>query len=131
MKTSGKQRPAPDGHRSFCPIAGALDILGDKWTLLVIRDLFMGKHRYGEFQASPEAIPTNILADRLKRLEATGLVVKESYQSHPPRAAYYLTRRGADLAPVLRALRAWGETHIEGSGVPEPFKHLPAPEIRG
>lgn len=131
MKTSGEKVPAPDGHRSFCPIAGTLDILGDKWTLLVIRDLFLGKHRYGEFQASPESIPTNILADRLKRLEANGLVVKEYYQNNPPRAAYYLTRRGADLAPVLRAMRVWGETHIDGTHVPESFNNMPAPEIRG
>lgn len=104
--------------------------MGDKWTLLVIRDLFLGKHRYGEFQASPEAIPTNILAERLKRLEAGGLVVKEYYQSNPPRAEYFLTRSGADLGPVLRALREWGNQYIDGTNVPEEFKKLPAPEVR-
>ncbi len=130
MKKSGQKKTAPEGYRSFCPIASALDIMGDKWTLLVIRDLFLGKHRYGEFQASPEVIPTNILAERLKRLEATGLVVKEYYQDNPPRAEYYLTRRGADLAPVLRAMREWGEKHIDGTYVPEKFKESPLPEIR-
>ena len=130
MKKSGQERTALAGHRSFCPIASALDIVGDKWTLVVIRDLFLGKHRYGEFQASPEAIPTNILAERLKRLEAAGLVVKEYYQDTPPRAEYYLTRRGADLGPVLRTIREWGEKHIDGTRVPEEFKKLPPPEIR-
>lgn len=130
MKKSGQKATAPDNHRSFCPIASALDIMGDKWTLLVIRDLFLGKHRYGEFQASPEAIPTNILAERLKRLEAGGLVVKAYYQDHPPRAEYYLTQRGADLGPVLCAMREWGRKHIDGTYVPEEFKALPAPEIR-
>ena len=104
--------------------------MGDKWTLVVIRDLFLGKHRYGEFQASPEGIPTNVLAERLKRLEAARLVVKEDYQDNPPRAEYYLTRRGADLGPVLRTMREWGEKHIDGTYVPEEFKALPPPEIR-
>lgn len=130
MKKSALKITALEGFRSTCPIASALDIVGDKWTLVVIRDLFLGKHRYGEFQASPEAIPTNILAERLKRLEAAGLVAKEFYQANPPRAEYYLTRRGADLGPVLRAMREWGEKHIDGTLVPEKFKGLPAPEIR-
>ncbi len=130
MNQSDRKKPAFESHRSACPIASALDIVGDKWTLVVIRDLFLGKHRYGEFQSSPEAIPTNILADRLKRLEAAGLVVKELYQNNPPRADYYLTRRGADLGPVLHAMREWGKKHIEGTFVPEKFRELPPPEIR-
>lgn len=131
MNPLANQPAVLESQRSFCPIASALDILGDKWTLVVVRDLFFGKHRYGEFQASPEAIPTNILAERLKRLEAAGLVVKEYYQDNPPRAEYFLTRRGADLAPVLRALRDWGIEHIAGTQVPENLKKPPAPEIRG
>ena len=130
MRKSGQRKTALEGYRSFCPIASTLDIMGDKWTLLVIRDLFLGKHRYGEFQASPESIPTNILAERLKRLEAAGLVVKEYYQDNPPRADYYLTRCGADLAPVLSAMRVWGSKHIDGTHIPEEFKKLPAPEVR-
>ncbi len=113
--------------RSTCPVACLLDIVGDKWTLLVVRDLFMHKHRYAEFQASPEAIPTNILADRLKRLEAAGIVKRELYQTNPPRAEYFLTRKGADLAPVLRALRDWGKQYIPGVVVPEKYG---LPEIR-
>ncbi len=117
----------PADPRSSCPISGALDIVGDKWTLLVVRDLFLNKHRYGDFLASPEAIPTNILADRLKRLEAAGIVKRELYQDNPPRAEYFLSRRGADLAPVLRAMAKWGIQHLPGTELPE---RLPPPEIR-
>ena len=98
--------------RSPCPIAGTLDIVGDKWTLLVVRDLFAGKTTYGEFQASPEAIPTNILADRLKRLLAHGLIEKSPYQNNPVRYAYQLTDTGRELGPVLKAIVNWGEHHI-------------------
>lgn len=113
--------------RSTCPIACILDILGDKWTLLVIRDLFLNKHRYGEFIESPEGIPTNILAERLRRLEAAGIIKKVLYQSNPPRAEYYLTSKGADLGRVLGAMRKWAERHVPGVVSPATF---PQPEIR-
>ncbi len=118
---------SPADPRSSCPISGALDIVGDKWTLLVVRDLFMNKRRYGDFLASPEAIPTNILADRLKRLEVAGIVKRELYQDNPPRAEYFLTRRGADLAPVLRAMAKGGMEYLPGTELPE---RPPPPEIR-
>lgn len=128
MKKSNPNTPSPEGYRSSCPIANVLDILGDKWTLLVVRDLlFLGKHRYGEFQSSDESIPTNILADRLKRLEAAGLVKKEFYQDKPPRAEYFLTRKGADLAPILKAMGQWGQQYIPGVVMPKQFV---SPEIR-
>jgi DNA-binding HxlR family transcriptional regulator len=98
--------------RSRCPISCALDLLGDRWTLLVIRDLFGGKSRYGEFATSAEGIPTNILADRLERLEASGLVTSEPYQENPRRYAYTLTPKGRDLRPVLGALGAWALRHV-------------------
>jgi len=105
--------------RSPCPIANTLDILGDKWTLLVVRDLlFLGKRLYGEFMQSDEGIPTNILADRLKRLEETGLLTKEPYQSNPVRHQYRLTRKGAKLFPVLREIIRWANKHIPGTSVP-------------
>jgi len=105
--------------RSPCPIANTLDILGDKWTLLVVRDLlFLGKRLYGEFMQSDEGIPTNILADRLKRLEETGLVTKEPYQSNPIRHQYRLTRKGTELFPVLREIIRWANKHIPGTSVP-------------
>jgi DNA-binding HxlR family transcriptional regulator len=108
----------PVEFRSSCPVACLLDIVGDKWTLIVIRDLFYNKHRYGDFLTSSESIPTNILADRLKRLEAAGIIKREIYQVNPPRAEYFLTTRGADLAPVLRAMSHWGKQYIPGVKIP-------------
>lgn len=102
--------------RSPCPIAGALDILGDTWTLLVIRDLlFYDKHRFADFLDSPERISTNILSERLRRLERCGLVERRVYQQRPTREEYYLTARGHDLLPVLRELIAWGKAHVPGT----------------
>ena len=100
--------------RSPCPVANTLDIIGDKWTLLIIRDLFWGKQTYKEFQASPEAIPTNVLAERLRRLLEYGIVEKTPYQDRPVRYAYSLTAKGRELGPVLTAMRVWGETFIPG-----------------
>jgi DNA-binding HxlR family transcriptional regulator len=102
-------------RRSSCPIAGALDLLGDRWTLVLIRDLFAGKQRYGEFEASAEGIPTNILADRLARLEAAGVITTAPYQQNPPRYAYRLTPNGEDLRSVLAALAGWGLRHVAGT----------------
>jgi DNA-binding HxlR family transcriptional regulator len=110
-----------------CPVASALELLGDRWTLVVVRDLVVGKHRYGEFQESPEGIPTNILAERLKRLENLEIVEKRPYQERPPRFEYHLTERGEELRPVLAALRAWGLKHIEGTAIPEHLHHLLPP----
>jgi DNA-binding HxlR family transcriptional regulator len=95
--------------RSECPITNVLDLLGDKWTLLVIRDLVLGKRRYQEFMSSPERIASNILADRLKKLEAAGLVTRRTYQGNPPRYEYRLTKRGKGLEPVLEAIIVWGQ----------------------
>ncbi len=114
--------------RSPCPIAGALDILGDTWTLLVLRDLlFYDKHRFADFLHSPEGISTNILAERLKRLETCGLVERRRYQDRPPRDEYYVTRRGHDLLPVLRELIAWGQRHVPGVAQRPPSKVTVAP----
>lgn len=115
----GKSRAAC--RRSVCPIANILDIVGDKWTLLIVRDLlFFGKRRYQELVDSPERIPTNILADRLKRLEQDGLIGKKPYQSNPPRYAYALTPKGADLKPVLLAMVDWAGKHVPGAAKPTP-----------
>ncbi|HEY1848896.1 MAG TPA: helix-turn-helix domain-containing protein [Opitutaceae bacterium] len=97
--------------RSPCPVAAALDVLGDRWTLLVVRDLFRGHTRYGQFLESPESIPTNLLANRLARLEASGVVSRKPYQLNPPRYAYRLTPKGRRLGPILRSLLAWGRRH--------------------
>ena len=98
--------------RSPCPVASALDLFGDKWTLVVIRTIFAGRHRYGELADIRERISTNILADRLARLEELGLISKTEYQTNPSRHEYHLTRSGADLLPVLQAFAAWSDKHI-------------------
>lgn len=115
MVRSRSRLPHRAAGRSGCPIAGALDVLGDRWTLVLVRDLFAGKQRYGEFQASPEGIPTNILADRLERLEKAGLIASAPYQRNPVRYAYTLTAKGRDLAPVLGAIATWGLRHLPGT----------------
>jgi len=101
--------------RSACAIANSLDVVGDKWSLLVVRDLLHGKHTYGELANSPERIPTNILADRLKRLEAAGIIVSTPYQQHPVRYSYTLTAKGSALGDVLLAFVRWGKRHIPGT----------------
>ena len=98
--------------RSDCPISTALDIFGDKWSLLVIRDiLFNGKSTYGEFLASEEKIATNILADRLSQLEAGGLITKHSHPESKLKLLYKPTTKALDLIPVLVELIAWSEKH--------------------
>jgi len=104
--------------RSACPISCALEIVGDRWTLLVVRDLVLGKRRFAEFEASPESIPTNILADRLKRLVAAGIVSASRYSEHPPRVEYALTAKGEDLRPMIRAMVEWGVKHAGGRTPP-------------
>jgi DNA-binding HxlR family transcriptional regulator len=101
--------------RSMCAIANSLDILGDKWSLLVVRDLLHGKRTYGELADSPEGIPTNILADRLRRLESAGIVASTPYQERPVRYAYTLTPKGSALGEVLLAFVRWGKQHIPGT----------------
>lgn len=101
--------------RSACAIANSLDIMGDKWTLLVVRDLLHGKSTYGELANSPEGIPTNILAERLKRLEGAGIIASTPYQQRPIRYAYTLTPKGRALGDVLLAFVRWGKQHIPGT----------------
>ena len=110
-----KSRLAPGLRRSHCAVANTLDIVGDKWSLLIVRDLLHGKQTYGELANSSEHIPTNILADRLKRLEVAGVITSTPYQEHPPRYAYALTEKGAALSDVLLAIVRWGKKHIPGT----------------
>ena len=116
MSESIPERPKPAGcKRSACGVASTLDLLGDKWTLLVVRDLLLGKQTYSEFQKSPEGIPTNILAERLKRLQQAGIIEKTQYQERPVRYAYTLTDKGRDLGPVLRSMVTWANRYIPGT----------------
>ncbi|MFN2644354.1 MAG: winged helix-turn-helix transcriptional regulator [Burkholderiales bacterium] len=109
-------------RRSSCPAACALDIAGDRWTLLIVRDLLRGRDTFGKLASSDEAIPTNILADRLKRMEHAGLIEATPYQERPVRYAYGLTAKGRDLAEVLGALARWGKKHVRGTVVPPEFR---------
>ena len=102
-------------NRSKCPVSCVLDLLGDKWSLLLVRDLLLGKGTFTEFQQSPEGIPTNILAERLKRLLAASIIEKLPYQERPVRYRYQLTRKGGDLYPVLSAMIDWGNRYVEGT----------------
>ena len=120
MPSSGYQEPS-QARRSRCPVAGALDLLGDRWTLLVVRDLLLyDKRRFAEFLSSPERIATNILADRLDRLEQCGLIRRKQYADRPPRQEYHPTPRAWDLAPVLRELIRWGQRHVSGTAKSPP-----------
>lgn len=119
--TKKNQTELQNDHRSGCPITCTLELVGDKWSLLLIRDIAVGgKHRYGDFENSPENIPTNILADRLKRLLAHDILEKVSYQDRPVRYAYLLTRKGAELMPVLQTIAEWGLAHKTGKWTPPP-----------
>jgi DNA-binding HxlR family transcriptional regulator len=112
-------------RRSPCPVACTLDVLGDRWSLLVVRDVMRGKKRYAEFLESPEGIPTNILADRLKRLAAKGVIQSQRYSDRPPRVEYSLTAKGEDLRPIMRAMVEWGVRHA-GGRTPPPVTAPPA-----
>ncbi len=94
--------------RSPCPVSCALDLLGDRWTLLIIRDLVQGRSRFKDFTGSPEGIPTNILSDRLERLLSAEILKKIPASDGSKRMAYALTAKGRALGPVLRTLRDWG-----------------------
>lgn len=112
---SEENKTAKNCNRSRCPVSCILEIIGDKWTLLVVRDLFFDQHTFKELQASPEKIPTNILADRLKRLEKNELIRRELYQEKPKRYTYYLTDKGMDLLPIMRGMMEWSNKHIPDS----------------
>ena len=105
-------------RRSPCPVAATLDLIGDRWTLVVLRDLLVGKKRYSEFLASPERITTSILADRLERMEAAGLITKTPYQHHPVRYDYALTEMGRGLHPMLREMCRWANRYIPETWTP-------------
>jgi DNA-binding HxlR family transcriptional regulator len=101
--------------RSPCPLGRTLDLVGDRWTLLVMRDLLAGKSHFSELRDSPERIATNILSDRLKKLVAHGLVERFPSDRFPGRRAYRLTDAGRSLEPAMRAFADWGLAHIEGA----------------
>jgi len=107
----GKPRPKP---RSGCPVSISLEALGDRWSLLIIRDMMVRAFRtFKQFQESDEQIATNILADRLKKLAAAGIITAEPEKSDGRKVNYRLTEKGIDLAPVVLDLLIWGTRHEE------------------
>lgn len=112
----------PTVRKSDCPINFAMEIFGDRWTFLIVRDLmFKGKHYYGEFLLSEEKIATNTLADRLSMLESNGIIKKSSDPSHKQKIMYQLTQKGIDLVPVLVELIMWSAKYDKQSAVEMKF----------
>src|SRR3954454_1737657 len=127
----------------ICSVAGALDVIGEKWSLLVVRELILGVHRFNEIAANtgaPRDILTarvrrfneiaantaaahHILTARLRRLEELGVVERQAYCDRPPRYEYFLTKAGRDLRPVVMALKHWGDTHVMGEQMSPVLEH--------
>lgn len=98
-------------YEQVCPIARTLDILGERWTLLIVREFFFGQSKFSQLQENLPGIPARVLSDRLKKLEEHRLVTRRVYSEHPLRASYHLTALGESLKPVLGAVAAWGMEH--------------------
>lgn len=106
-------------QRSACPIVNSLDILGDRWSLVIIRDLmFRGKREYGELLNSEEGISTSVLADRLGQLRQTGLVLKTPHPDDLKKYCYRLSEKGIELLPLMIELALWGIRHVPGTFAP-------------
>ena len=112
-KPAGRRATPRPVRRLRCPIAYTLDVVGDRWSMLILRDMFRGRRRFAALADSVEGIPPAILTARLRLLEHEGIVVRRMYSDHPPRAEYHLTAKGHDLGPVVGALATWGEKYSE------------------
>ncbi len=109
-------------RKSDCPINFGLEIFGDRWTFLIVRDImFKGKHYYGDFVQSEEKIATNLLADRLSMLEKEGVISKSKDDNHKQKIVYKLTRKGIDLMPVLVEIIMWSAKYDKQSAVDKSF----------
>jgi DNA-binding HxlR family transcriptional regulator len=111
-----------------CSIAQCLEVVGEWWTLLILRDVFLGVTRFDEFQARL-GISRNVLNQRLVRLVEHGILVKAPYSEHPPRYDYRLTDKGRDLWPVITIMRQWGDKHAAPDGPPLELIHKPCGQI--
>ena len=105
-----------------CSVAGALEVVGERWTLLILRDAFLGVRRFDDFQRSLGAA-RNVLQTRLERLVDEGILERRRYQERPPRHEYRLTEKGVDLWPVIVALMQWGDRHVYPDGPPVVIEH--------
>ncbi|HWA60905.1 MAG TPA: helix-turn-helix domain-containing protein [Caulobacteraceae bacterium] len=111
-----------DYSKETCSVAGALSVVGDPWTMLILRDAFAGVRRFDDWQARL-GVARNVLAARLKSLVAHGVMEPRLYSERPPRREYVLTAKGRDLLPVLLTLKAWGDKHVYGETAPVEFTH--------
>ena len=102
----------PRRYGQACPVAKSLEVLGERWTLLIVRDLLRGPARFQDLQTSLDGIAPNLLSERLKLMEEHGLVTRAFYSDHPPRAAYVLTAKGQELGGVVGALATWGLRYL-------------------
>jgi DNA-binding HxlR family transcriptional regulator len=108
------KKSKPEDCRSGCPISHVLDILGDRWSFIIIRDMLLfGRHEFHEFMDAGEGISTNILTDRLKHLMKQGIVNLRLHPTNKKRKFYYLTQKGRDLMPVIHEMVCWAGTYIE------------------
>ena len=102
----------PSGRNRYCPVARTLDIVGDRWSMLILRDLILeGPRKFSDLEQSLAGISPNTLSSRLKALEQHGILERRFYDQHPPRAEYIATARGRELRPILKTLRDWGEAY--------------------
>jgi DNA-binding HxlR family transcriptional regulator len=106
-------------YGQHCPVAKSLDLIGERWTLLIVRDLLRGPARFQDLRAQLSGIPPKLLADRLRRMERQGLVTRELYSKRPPRASYGLTNRGRGLGLVVGALATWGRPFVGSRSGPQ------------
>jgi DNA-binding HxlR family transcriptional regulator len=114
--------------RSGCPIATTLDVVGDRWSLVIVRDLLNGKSRFGEFIRSPEKITTSILAERLERLANAGVIEASAYQENPLRFEYRLTEMGEAMLPMLQEICRWANRYMPDTWrAPEAFMKRTVP----
>jgi DNA-binding HxlR family transcriptional regulator len=98
-------------YGQLCPIAKTLDIIGERWTMLILRDLFLGASKFSDFRQHSPRMPTKVLSDRLKSLEHDGVIQRRMYSEHPLRAEYHLTPRGRSIEPIVSAVYDWGMHH--------------------
>lgn len=121
MKSISERYPDPDiirvmarAYGQLCPMARSLEIIGERWTLLIVRDLLRGPRKFQELEESLASVPPGVLSRRLKLLEERDIVVRRMYSDRPPRAEYALTPTGTELREVVRSLTIWGAKHLPG-----------------
>jgi DNA-binding HxlR family transcriptional regulator len=103
----------PRKYSLKCPVARTLDIIGDRWTILILRDLLLYKtRRFQDFETTLPGLTPSVLSARLKNLESNSIIASRNYTDHPPRLEYFLSPKGLELAPILQALKKWGEKHV-------------------